>query len=93
MPYAWIPGRLKRKNETYLKLMLPVNDTLSELTPAMRDGYDYDLTHIPPEFKEEPKDRFDPVYMKKLFDVGYKLARAGYLWQKVPPRLQKYERG
>jgi len=33
MPYSWIPGRQNKKNEAYLKLMLPVNNTLSDLTP------------------------------------------------------------
>jgi len=33
MPYALMPGRQKRKHDTYLKLMLPVNDSLPELTP------------------------------------------------------------
>jgi hypothetical protein len=29
--------------------------------------------------------------MKKLFDVGYNLAKDGYPWQKIPPRLKKPE--
>ena len=33
MPYSWMPEHSKKKNETYLKLMLPVNDTLPDLTP------------------------------------------------------------
>jgi hypothetical protein len=33
MPYAWMPGHQKRKHDTYLKLMLPVNNTLPNLTP------------------------------------------------------------
>ena len=33
MPYAWMPGHQKRKHDTYLKLMLPVNSTLPNLTP------------------------------------------------------------
>lgn len=33
MAYSWMPGQQKEKNETYLKLMLPVNDTLPDLTP------------------------------------------------------------
>lgn len=33
MPYAWIPGTPQNKINTYLKLMRPVNDTLSDLTP------------------------------------------------------------
>jgi len=55
---------------------------------AMRDGYDFNLAYIPSEFKEEPNEQFDSEYMKKLFDVGYDLARTGYPWQKMPPRLK-----
>jgi hypothetical protein len=33
MAYSWMPGQQKEKNETYLKLMIPVNDTLPNLTP------------------------------------------------------------
>lgn len=59
---------------------------------AMRDGYNYNLAYIPSEFTEEQKERFDPTYMKKLFDLGYDLARSGYPWQKIPPRMKKTER-
>ena len=33
MPYAWMPETLKKKHDTYLKMMLPVNNTLPDLTP------------------------------------------------------------
>jgi len=33
MPYSLIPGHQNKKNEAYLKLMLPMNNTLSDLTP------------------------------------------------------------
>ena len=33
MPYAWMPGTLKKKHDTYFKMMLPVNNTLPDLTP------------------------------------------------------------
>ena len=33
MPYAWMPGTLKKKHDTYFKMMLPVNNTLQDLTP------------------------------------------------------------
>jgi len=33
MPCNWIPRHKSKKNEAYLKLMLPVNNTLSDLTP------------------------------------------------------------
>lgn len=56
---------------------------------AARDGYDFNLACIPSDFKEEPKERFDSEYMKKLFDEGYNRALKGYPWQKIPPRLKK----
>jgi hypothetical protein len=33
MPYAWISGTLKKKHDTYFKMMLPVTNTLPDLTP------------------------------------------------------------
>ena len=30
----------------------------------------------------------DPVYMGKLFDLGYQLARNGYPWDKAPPGFE-----
>jgi hypothetical protein len=33
LPYAWKPGHQKKKNDTYLKLMRPLNDALPDLTP------------------------------------------------------------
>ena len=33
MPYAWMPGPLKKKHDTYFKMMRPVNNTLPDLTP------------------------------------------------------------
>ena len=33
MPYAWMLGPLKKKHDTYCKMMLPVNNALPDLTP------------------------------------------------------------
>ena len=52
---------------------------------AKRDGLDYHLAYIPGSFKDEPEEAFDPVYMKKLFDIGYESAKGGYPWEVVPP--------
>ncbi|HJS33701.1 MAG TPA: patatin-like phospholipase family protein [Alphaproteobacteria bacterium] len=54
---------------------------------AQKDGVDYNLAFIGPDFDVEYKEQFDPVYMRSLFDHGYRLARPGYPWQKVPPGL------
>ncbi len=50
-----------------------------------RDGIDFNLAFISSDFKVEHKEQFDTIYMRKLFDHGYKLARKCYPWEKYPP--------
>ena len=50
-----------------------------------RDGNDFNLAYIPSDFNEEPSEGFDPVYMGKLYTLGYELALNGYPWKKGPP--------
>ena len=52
---------------------------------CMRDGNDFNLAYIPSDFTEKPSEGFDPVYMTKLYNLGYEMAKAGYQWQKYPP--------
>ncbi len=52
-----------------------------------RDGVDFNFAYIPDEFKEEPNEMFDKVYMKKLYDYGYEKAKQGYPWLKEPPTV------
>lgn len=52
---------------------------------ALRDGLDYHLAYIPGKFNETKTEQFDPVYMRKLFDLGYEMAKDGYAWEKGPP--------
>jgi Transposase DDE domain len=35
MPYAWIPGKPKRKHETHVNLMAPVNSVFPDITPLL----------------------------------------------------------
>jgi len=49
------------------------------------DGVDYNLAYIPEDFDAQSNEDFDPVYMGKLFDLGYEMARKGYQWDKAPP--------
>ena len=58
---------------------------------AQRDGMDYNLAFIPGDFDETAEEQFDPIYMRKLFDVGYDLARDGYPWEKMPPHMEDVE--
>ncbi len=54
---------------------------------AKRNGMDYNLAFIPGNFIDTSTQAFDPVYMTKLYDLGYRMAEAGYPWQKTPPRM------
>jgi len=58
---------------------------------AQKDGMDFNLAYIPADFDETPEEQFDPIYMKKLFDVGYELAKGGYPWKKLPPEMEDTE--
>lgn len=52
---------------------------------CQRDANDFNLAYIPSDFTETPAEDFDPIYMGKLFDLGYQMALDGYPWQKSPP--------
>jgi predicted acylesterase/phospholipase RssA len=56
-----------------------------------RDDNEFNLAYIPSEFTEKPNELFDPVYMSKLYDLGYKMAVKGYPWSKAPPEVIKGE--
>jgi Patatin-like phospholipase len=52
---------------------------------AQRNGISYNLIYIPGDFPDTSTQAFDPVYMTRLFDVGYQLGSQGNSWRKVPP--------
>ena len=54
---------------------------------AQRDKVDFNLAAIPDTFTYTSNDHFDPVFMTKLFDLGYAYASRpdGYPWDKFPP--------
>ena len=52
---------------------------------CQRDGIDFKLAYIPEDFDLKPTEEFDPVYMGKLFDFAYELAKNGYPWSDGPP--------
>jgi hypothetical protein len=55
---------------------------------STRDGMDFHLAYIPKDFTAEPQETFDPVYMRQLYEHGFKLAEAGYPWAWIPPDLK-----
>lgn len=62
-----------------------IGDLYRIFTQTQRDGVEYNLASIPITFREKPDESFDPVYMTKLFEIGYGLARDGYPWEHTPP--------
>jgi Patatin-like phospholipase len=52
---------------------------------TQRDGAEFRLASIPASFTAKSKESFDPVYMKALFDVGYRLGLDGKAWVRSPP--------
>lgn len=48
---------------------------------ARRDGFHFRLTSVPEEFNEPSSELFDPVYMKALYEVGYRKGRSGAGWR------------
>ena len=47
------------------------NDIMRIYAKTRRDGVDYNLAFIEPDFTEVDRQQFDPAYMRKLFDYGY----------------------
>jgi len=62
-----------------------VGDIFQIYALCQRDGNDFNLAYIPSSFTEKPTEGFDPVYMTKLYNLGYEMALKGYPWEKGPP--------
>jgi len=61
-----------------------IGDLYRMYLAAQRDGIEYNLAFIPEDFQMEAKEQFDPEYMSRLFDLGYRMAQGGYPWKKAP---------
>jgi hypothetical protein len=64
------------------------NDVFHIYTTTKRDGVDYNLAYIEPDFTPTKNEPFEPAYLRALFDYGYARGRQGYRWRKVPPILE-----
>jgi hypothetical protein len=64
-----------------------IGDMYRIYTTTRRDGVDFNLAMIEPDFQEPYKGPFDQGYMTALFEYGRGKAKGGYPWRKVPPGL------
>jgi predicted acylesterase/phospholipase RssA len=63
------------------------NDIYRLQTTAARDGVDFNLAYIGPDFNVEHKDDFEQTYMRALFEYGRAQMLAGTAWHKSGPFL------
>ncbi len=61
------------------------NDAVRLYFFAQRDGVDFNLAYISPDFTTRLESPFEPGYMRALYDYGYDQARRGFEWAKTPP--------
>ena len=80
-------GLTSRSLETFTKYQ-GLGDLYRLYLEAMRDGVDYNLVYIPDSFDMESKQLFDPVYMSRLYDIGYSMGlNEEKAWVKKPPGI------
>ncbi len=65
-----------------------IGDLYRIYSVTRRDGIDFNLASIPPDFKDTSDEPFDQKYMIALFDRGYDLATHNYSWMKAPPGME-----
>jgi hypothetical protein len=61
------------------------NDVVRMYFAARRDGMDYNLAYIGPDFTIPYNLPFDQAYMRPLFEYGRERMRRGDAWVKAPP--------
>jgi hypothetical protein len=62
-----------------------IGDLFRIYTRALRERSEYHWITIPDGINLTGSEVFDPVVMQKLYDVGYETARAGPIWNTLPP--------
>ena len=65
-----------------------IGDLYRIYSVTRRDGIDFNLASIPPDFSDTSDEPFDQKYMIALFDRGYNLASHNYSWVKAPPGME-----
>ncbi|MBW0147143.1 patatin-like phospholipase family protein [Marinobacter arenosus] len=58
-----------------------IGDLIRIYSTAQLDDLEFNLAYIPADIKNDSAEAFDPVYMRRLFDLGYSQAVTGYPWQ------------
>jgi hypothetical protein len=65
-----------------------IGDLYREYLGAQKYGFAFNLAFIPDDFEAKPAETFDRQYMRKLYTLGYRMARTGYPWRNAPPGIE-----
>lgn len=74
---------LGRSMATLIKQQLE-GDLIKLYLRSKKNDVDYNEMSIPSSFREKAKEAFDKEYMRKLYDLGYQMGKAGIEWRKKP---------
>lgn len=85
-PWQEVPDKLpdiaKRAVDTIVTAQ-GLGDIYQLYVFTKKKGGDFNLAYIPEDYVSNSKELFDPVEMKKLFDLGFEEAVGGYHWKKT----------
>jgi hypothetical protein len=70
-----------------------VGDLFRIYALSLREGSEYHWITIAESVDLTTNETFDPVVMQRLYDIGYKAALAGPVWNRYPPGLIKKTSG
>jgi hypothetical protein len=70
-----------------------VGDLFKIYAQSLREGSEYHWITIDENVELTSNETFDPVAMKKLYDIGYAAALAGPVWNRLPPGVRGVQIG
>ena len=76
----------KRSIDTLVK-SATTGDLHKLYTFTQINGIGFRVTSVPSSFKQKSTELFDPLYMGKLYDLGYSIGLNGVTWDTTPPGL------
>jgi Patatin-like phospholipase len=65
-----------------------IGDVFRIYLQTCRDGLEFNLAYIPGDFTEHSEGPIDSEYMKKLYEMAFERAKAGFAWATMPPELE-----
>ncbi len=91
-PYDPVKRRLLAITDRSLSDLITaqgIGDLYRIYLTTQKDKIDFNLAYIPAGFVPNSKETFDPEEMKRLYNLGYNMAKKGYPWDKHPPGLSE----